>query len=38
MTDQIENEIPEQENVDNENVVDETPIDNEADLTENDDS
>ena len=38
MTDQIENEIPEQENIDNENVVDETPIDNEADLTENADS
>lgn len=38
MTEQIENETPEQENIDNENVVEETPVEDEANSSENEES
>lgn len=38
MTEQIENETPEQENIDDENVVEEMPVEDEANQPENEES
>lgn len=38
MTEQIDNETPEQENIDNKNVVEETPVEDEANQPENEET